>query len=47
LAYFQPVIEELLDQPAPGGYLEYLRLKFRSIDDNPVPAKSPKNDAFA
>jgi hypothetical protein len=47
LAYFQPAIEELLDQPAPGGYLEYLRLKFRSIVDNPGPAKSPKNNAFA
>ena len=47
LAYFQPVIEELLDQHAPGGYLEYLRLKLRSIVDNPGPAKSPKNNAFA
>ena len=42
LAYFQPVIEELLDQPAPGGYLEYLRLKLRSIVDNPGPAKVQK-----
>ena len=42
LAYFQPVVEELLDQPAPGGYLEYLRLKLRSIVDNPGPAKVQK-----
>jgi len=42
LAYFQPVIEELLDQPAPGGYLEYLRLKLRGIVDNPGPAKVRK-----
>jgi len=42
LAYFQPVIEELLDQPAPSGYLEYLRLKLRSIVDNPGPAKVQK-----
>jgi len=42
LAYFQPVIEELLDQPAPGGYLEYLRLKLRSIVDNPGPANVQK-----
>jgi len=27
LAYFQPVIEELLAHPVPNNYLEYLRLK--------------------
>jgi hypothetical protein len=43
LAYFQPVIEELLEHPAPGGYLEYLRLKLRSIVDNPAPAKVQKS----
>jgi len=42
LAYFQPVVEELLQHPAPGGYLEYLRLKLRSIVDNP-PAKVQKS----
>jgi hypothetical protein len=31
LAYFQPVIEELLSHPAPDNYLEYLRLKLRNI----------------
>ena len=31
LAYFQPVIEELLSHPAPDNYLEYLRLKLRHI----------------
>jgi hypothetical protein len=31
LAYFQPVIEELLEQPVPDGYVHYLRLKLRSI----------------
>jgi hypothetical protein len=36
LAYFQPVVEELLEHPVPGGYLEYLRLKLRSIVDNPA-----------
>jgi hypothetical protein len=30
LAYFQPVIDELRQQPLPEGYLEYLRLKFHS-----------------
>ena len=43
LAYFQPVIEELLEHPAPGGYLEYLRLKLRRIVDNPGPAKVQKS----
>ena len=42
LAYFQPVIEELREHPAPGGYLQYLRLKLRGIVDNPAPAKVQK-----
>jgi hypothetical protein len=29
LAYFQPVITELVQQPLPDGYVDYLRLKFR------------------
>ena len=29
LAYFQPVIDELQQQPLPDGYLEYLRLKLQ------------------
>lgn len=36
LAYFQPVIEELHEHPVPNGYLEYLRLKLRSIMDRTV-----------
>ena len=43
LAYFQPVIDELLEHPTPGGYFEYLRLKLRSIADNPGPAKVQKH----
>jgi hypothetical protein len=31
LAYFQPVIEELLADPAPDNYLDYLRLKLRHL----------------
>jgi hypothetical protein len=31
LAYFQPVIEELLSHPAPENYIEYLRLKLQQI----------------
>jgi hypothetical protein len=42
LAYFQPVIDELLEHPTPGGYLEYLRVKLRSVVDNPGPAKVQK-----
>jgi hypothetical protein len=29
LAYFQPVIDELQQQPLPDGYLDYLRLKLQ------------------
>lgn len=37
LAYFQPVIDELMANPAPPGYLQYLRLKFRSVVDKTEP----------
>jgi hypothetical protein len=43
LAYFQPVIDELLENPAPESYLPYLRLKLRSIIDTPAPAQVQKN----
>jgi hypothetical protein len=43
LAYFQPVIEELLEHPVAGGYLQYLRLKFCGIVDNPASAKVQKS----
>lgn len=33
LAYFQPVIAELQQQSLPGGYLDYLRVKFRKAAD--------------
>lgn len=33
LAYFQPVIEELLSNPTPQNYLEYLRLKLRQMTE--------------
>jgi hypothetical protein len=42
LAYFQPVIEELLETPVPNGYLQYLRLKHRSIVDKADPAAVQK-----
>src|SRR5215471_17015307 len=31
LAYFLPVIDELLAHPSPDNYLEYLRLKLRRL----------------
>jgi hypothetical protein len=36
LAYFQPVIEELLSNPTPENYLEYLRLKLRQMSEQKV-----------
>jgi hypothetical protein len=35
LAYFQPVITELQQQPLPNGYLDYLRLKLHSAAKAP------------
>jgi hypothetical protein len=35
LAYFQPVITELQQQPLPDGYLDYLRLKFQKAVQRP------------
>jgi hypothetical protein len=42
LAYFQPVVEELLENPAPEGYLQYLRFKVRTITDKADPAAAQK-----
>jgi len=33
LAYFLPVIDELLAHPAPDNYLDYLRLKLRRMSE--------------
>lgn len=38
LAYFQPVIDELLQEPFSESYLHYLRLKLRSVAANPSAA---------
>jgi hypothetical protein len=43
LAYFQPVVDELLESPVPDGYREYLRLKLRSVVDRTVSTDVPKN----
>lgn len=42
LAYFQPVVEELQENPVPDGYLQYLRFKLRSIVDKADPAAVQK-----
>ena len=36
LAYFQPVIEELLHNPVPDGYIEYLRYKMQPFADKKI-----------
>jgi hypothetical protein len=36
LAYFQPVIDELLVHPMPDNYLEYLRLKLNRMAARPA-----------
>jgi hypothetical protein len=36
LAYFQPVIDELLAHPMPDNYLEYLRLKLNRTAAQPA-----------
>ncbi len=44
LAYFQPVIEELLAHPVPDNHLEYLRLKLRRMAAEKIaPADVQKN----
>jgi hypothetical protein len=35
LAYFQPVIAELQQQPMSDGYLDYLRFKFQKMTTHP------------
>jgi hypothetical protein len=48
LAYFQPVIAELLDNPAPENYLDYLRFKLhriasgKNVSNEPTPADVQK-----
>jgi hypothetical protein len=42
LAYFQPVIDELLSNPAPANYMEYLRLKLQQFTQRHLdPTKQP------
>jgi len=42
LAYFQPVVDELLETPLRAGYLEHLRVKFRGLNDRAESNRVPK-----
>jgi hypothetical protein len=47
LAYFQPVIDELLSHPPPDNYLEYLGLKLRLMAaDKSTSAEVQKGKTF-
>lgn len=45
LAYFQPVIDELLLQPLSDSYLQHLRLKLRAV--SPLSPASVQNSTFS
>ena len=44
LAYFQPVIEELLSNPAPKNYTEYLRLNLQQMTEQKRDIKQVVNE---
>ena len=46
LAYFLPVIDELLAHPAPDNYLAYLRLKLRRVAERKDGAAEVQKKAF-
>jgi hypothetical protein len=46
LAYFLPVIDELLAHPAPDNYLEYLRLKLRRLAERKDGSAEVQNEAL-
>lgn len=47
LAYFQPVIEELLAHPVPDNYLEYLRLKLRGMAGEKIAPADVRKNTFS
>ena len=47
LAYFLPVIDELLSHPTPDHYLEYLRLKLRRIADDKTASAEVQKKSFS
>ncbi len=46
MAYFLPVIDELLAHPAPDNYLEYLRLKLRQVAERKDGSAEVQKRAF-
>jgi hypothetical protein len=46
LAYFLPVIDELLAHPAPHNYLEYLRLKLRHLAERKAGSAEVQKKTF-
>jgi len=47
LAYFQPVIEELLAHPVPDNYLEYLQLKLRRMSGEKIATAEVQKSTFS
>jgi len=47
LAYFLPVIDELLAHPAPDNYLEYLRLKLRRLAERKGGSADVRKETFS
>ncbi len=47
LAYFLPVIDELLSHPLPDNYLEYLRLKLRRIAEERTASAEVQKKTFS
>jgi len=47
LAYFLPVIAELLAQPMPENYLDYLRLKLRNLATQKPPSADVHKNTFS
>lgn len=41
LAYFWPIIEEVMENPLPDGYVEYLREKLRVFRGSVITVKAP------
>jgi hypothetical protein len=47
LAYFQPVIDELLEHPAPPTYLEYLRFKMHRVAEQKAASADVQKTALS
>ena len=47
LAYFLPVIEELLSHPAPDNYVEYLRLKLCRVAEKKTASAEVQKKTFS